>query len=295
MKYKIFAVGLSICILAGILTTWAGITMAEHEKRVEMDRLLGFSSEHPWGEIDEAIENPPINKDAAREIADRFISFPSEPEVKLKRDRHGCLSWKISVMPLTRIEIDARTGDVLHISDDRGLSFAQGLKGSEEDVARQVMEKLGWPKPDMNLVYPWKQSIGTAAAIYWHIEFMGIPCDGLTSVMFNEEGQPTQAGHTWLIIEESGTVTPEILENEATSIGKETAIKYGWAHDDSSSKSELIWRRPGDIDNFGYKCKLTWATTHSNPSPGSRGTPSEAYVYVDALTGDVIGIDCTRG
>jgi hypothetical protein len=54
-----------------------------------------------------------------------------------------------------------------------------------------------------------------------------------------------------------------------------------------------MWRRPGDTDTFGYECRLAWETIHSNPDPRQKGIPSLVYVYVDALTGDVIGIDFT--
>jgi hypothetical protein len=262
---------------------------------MEIDRLGGFSSEKPLGELDEAIEDPPIDRTRAIEIADTFISFPYQPDVKLTRDRHDCLSWKISAAPITRIEIDARTGEVISVSDDRGLSFSQGFRGSDQNVARQVMEKIGWPKPGMDLVNPRTQSIGTAKSIYWNIEYRGIPCEGLASVMFSEEGQPVQTGHTWLIIPESSQAEPEVSVDEGISIGREKAIMLGLAHNGSNSESRLMWRRPGDIDAFGYKCKLTWETIHSNPYPRQKGIPSLVYVYVDALTGDVIGIDFTMG
>jgi hypothetical protein len=52
----------------------------------------------------------------------------------------------------------------------------------------------------------------------------------MASVMFNEDGQPVQAGDTWLVMAESSQAEPEISEDEAISIGRDEAVSVGLAH-----------------------------------------------------------------
>jgi hypothetical protein len=246
--------------------------------------LMGWSMPR---ELNQTVEKPPISREEALEMGCKLVSFLSEPKVEL-REAGSSLTWRIGTPPTASITIDARKGEVLHVIDHNGLSFAQGLKGSRKDVSIQVLDRLGWPKGGIELVEP-KDDGDT---IWWSHELREIRVDALAYVAF-DGNLPVSAGHTWLVLDDSASkpVTPKTSQDEAERIGREELIELGFALDTCKSSSQLIWYRPLDFKTFGYKYRLTWATSHENPSPQPKGIPSKAYAYVDALTGNVTGID----
>lgn len=294
MNHKALIVGVCACILAGTLT-WAGYTAVRQrqkaETKAEMERLFSSGTIE---EMDEAVENPPVSSSTARKIADRYISFTADPTTRLMKDGNGCLYWQIGILNVAEITIDARTSEILSVYNSEGLKLIDPARNNE-DTARELIKKLGWPSPNfIELVNPKTSPTTTEGwkSIWWQLEIEGVPVDGLIGVTFNENNQPTWAGRTWIIID-APVKTPKIPKEQATNIGKEKATKFGWTNDRCKSEGQLIWQRPIDVETFGHGYRLTWATIHSNPSPRPSGVPSKAYVYVDALTGDVTGIDYT--
>ena len=292
MKRKILAGICLLLIAATVIGAYSIYTARQKGPGGPIDpsekalSLMGWSMPR---ELNQTVEKPPISREEALEIAHKLVSFPSEPKVRL-REAGSSLTWRISTPPTAGIIIDARKGEVLYITDHNGLSFAQGLSGSKKDVSIQVLKLLGWPKGDIELVKPEFEHDGDT--IWWFHELRGIRVDALAHVAF--EGKvPVSAGHTWVILDDSASkpVTPKTSQDEAERIGREELLELGFALDTCKSSSQLIWYRPLDFKTFGYKYRLTWATTHENPSPQPEGIPSKAYAYVDALTGNVTGID----
>ena len=292
MKRKILA-GISVLLItATVIGTYSIYTAGQKGSggpRHPSEKALSLMGWYISREVNDTVEKPPISREEALEIAYKLVSFPSEPRIRLREDG-PLLEWEISTPPTAGIFIDARKGEVLGIFDHNGLSFARGLSGSKKDVSIQVLKLLGWPKGEIELVKPEFSHDGNT--VWWFHELRGIPVKALAGVSFEGE-LPVSAGHTWVVLDESASrpVTPRISQDEAERIGREELIELGFAVDTCKSSSRLIWYRPLDFKTFGYKYRLTWETTHENPSPRPEGIPSKAYAYVDALTGNVTGID----
>lgn len=289
MKRKIFAFLLCVCTASSL---WAVFTTpARNQEEIDETQFESALATPLIEEVDEMVEKPAITRERVEELAMEILAFPETPEVKLLRNNEiGKLFYEVSLSDRDIwIEIDARTGKVIRLSDPRGLRSG----GSDwENLAREILRKFGWPEP---VPTPKRNKMGQLTELYWDMELAGIPVlGGRISVVFDPVIEaPIKAGVTWVQMK-SLITEPSLSEEAALSVAAEEISKQGW--DDIYTKIEavkLVFARPIYTERFGLEHRLTWATYLSNPTALEEGS-TMVRVLVDAVTGEVIGLSRTR-
>jgi hypothetical protein len=284
MNARALGVVLSICIASSILVAYPRLTGIERQGESES------SSHTSWiEEVDELAEKPDVTRERAELIASDLLTFPSVPEARLMKDRDlGKLYWEVSVKSEgVWAEIDAKTGNPIRVSDPRGLRFADS--SDWEVLARAVVERLGQKSPPLK---PQRNQIGQWTELYWDLEFRGIPVLGgrISVVIDPEAGAPIMAGSTFVRISDDN-IEPALSEEQAVSLGVEEIKAKGWSTIFAKvGGANLVFARPESTDKFGSQHRLAWAVYLSDPS----GTLGMGRVLLDAFSGGVIGVSCTR-